>query len=312
MSHDVFVVGSGVIGLTSAIRLLENGFGVTIVTRDLPPNTTSIAAGAYWFGNVLGRARAWAQVGLDEFIRLAAAPETGVRMTKFREVSIEPIPDPWFKNRIPTFERLGKADLPTGYFDGYLMEIPLVTTTIYLPYLLNRFQQAGGKLELREIQSLSEVVEPNRIVVNCSGAWARYVANDASVYPIRGQVVKVHAPHVQVGFLDDAEFTYMLPRIDGLVLGGVAQADNWNLAVDPAVTADILRRCARIDPSVSQAEIIAQPVGLRPGRHEVRLECEMVSDNSAIIHNYGHSTIGYTLSWGCANEVVELAKQVSL
>jgi heterodisulfide reductase subunit A-like polyferredoxin len=40
------IVGCGVIGLTSAIRLQENGFNVTIITRDLPPNLTSAVAGA--------------------------------------------------------------------------------------------------------------------------------------------------------------------------------------------------------------------------------------------------------------------------
>jgi D-amino-acid oxidase len=87
--------------------------------------------------------------------------------------------------------------------------------------------------------------------------------------------------------------------------------DNWSLQVDPALTQDILRRCTRIDPSLRDAEILAQPVGLRPGRHEVRLECEAISDSCAILHNYGHGTIGYTLSWGCAQEVVELATQVA-
>jgi D-amino-acid oxidase len=301
MPHEAVVLGCGVIGLTSAIRLLENGFGVTIVTRDLPPNTTSIAAGAYWYGSISGRARQWARASLDEYIRLATLDRSGVRMTKLREVASAPMDDPWFKDLIPSFERIPKSELPARCSDGYVMEIPLVTTPIYLNYLLERFRLHGGQVEQREIQSLAELAQPQRIIVNCSGVWARKVANDPDVFPIRGQVVKVNAPYLQVGFIDDEEFTYILPRLDGVVLGGVAQVDNWSLQVDPALTHDILR----------DAEILAQPVGLRPGRHEVRLECEAISDSCAILHNYGHGTIGYTLSWGCAQEVVELATQVA-
>ena len=37
----VAVIGSGIIGLTSAIRLLEAGFKVTVLTKDLAKDTTS-------------------------------------------------------------------------------------------------------------------------------------------------------------------------------------------------------------------------------------------------------------------------------
>jgi D-amino-acid oxidase len=40
------VVGCGIIGLTSALRLLEAGHEVTIYVRDLPPRTTSDTAAA--------------------------------------------------------------------------------------------------------------------------------------------------------------------------------------------------------------------------------------------------------------------------
>ncbi len=47
-------------------------------------------------------------------------------------------------------------------------------------------------------------------------------------------------------------------------------------------------------------------VGLRPVRPSVRLEKEQVGENKTVVHNYGHGGAGYTLSWGCAMEVVEL------
>lgn len=45
---QVAVIGCGVSGLTCGVRLLEHHYAVTIVARDLPPQTTSDAA-AFWF-----------------------------------------------------------------------------------------------------------------------------------------------------------------------------------------------------------------------------------------------------------------------
>jgi D-amino-acid oxidase len=109
----------------------------------------------------------------------------------------------------------------------------------------------------------------------------------------------------------DGSPTYIFPRSDGCILGGTAQKDNWSLAVDPATAADIRARCEQIEPTLHDAEVLAQLVGLRPGRHEVRLEVEHIGQRQAVIHNYGHGGAGVTLSWGCAAEVVQLALAVA-
>ena len=48
-------------------------------------------------------------------------------------------------------------------------------------------------------------------------------------------------------------------------------------------------------------------VGVRPCRDEVRLELEW-KEGHPIIHNYGHGGSGWTIVWGCADDVVHLAK----
>jgi D-amino-acid oxidase len=56
--------------------------------------------------------------------------------------------------------------------------------------------------------------------------------------------------------------------------------------------------------------VLEHRAGLRPWRPEVRLEMETVG-GAAVIHNYGHGGAGVTLSWGCADRVVELAEEAS-
>jgi D-amino-acid oxidase len=50
----------------------------------------------------------------------------------------------------------------------------------------------------------------------------------------------------------------------------------------------------------------AVAVGLRPARSEVRLEATTLADGRPLVHNYGHGGSGFTLSWGCADEVARL------
>ena len=70
----------------------------------------------------------------------------------------------------------------------------------------------------------------------------------------------------------------------------------------------ILKKCSEILPDLADIEIIEELVGLRPGRTSVRLDKEIISGRP-LIHNYGHGGSGVTLSWGCADSVVELANE---
>jgi len=44
-------------------------------------------------------------------------------------------------------------------------------------------------------------------------------------------------------------------------------------------------------------------LGLRPYRSTVRLECVDLENAKRLVHNYGHGGSGYTLAWGCAEDV---------
>jgi len=65
-------------------------------------------------------------------------------------------------------------------------------------------------------------------------------------------------------------------------------------------------------PGIKDAPIKTVFVGLRPGRTAVRVEDELIREGVRqinVIHNYGHGGSGVTLSWGCAQEVVHLARK---
>ena len=98
---------------------------------------------------------------------------------------------------------------------------------------------------------------------------------------------------------------YVIPRSDDTLLGGQAKPDDWSAVPDPAIAAEIIARCSRLVPEVTNARVLEHLVGLRPGRSSVRVEAES-TPAGLVVHNYGHGGAGVTLSWGCAEEVVRL------
>src|SRR5690349_21836126 len=159
MAKKALVIGCGVIGLTSAIRLQEAGFEVSIITRDLPPNVTSAVAGAIWYGyGSHPRVRRWAEHSLEKYLQLAQNPQSGVQIRRMREVFPHQPDAPWFKSLLPFFERIPIDDLPIGFDDGFLMDIPIIETPKYLQYLIERFTQAGGEIEQRALSSLEVLI----------------------------------------------------------------------------------------------------------------------------------------------------------
>ena len=305
----VIVIGSGVIGLSSARCLQLAGYNVRIVTRELPLHTTSVAAGAVWSGSDLnGRSRGWAKATLDHFLPLARKPNSGVTTQRMREVYARKVPDPWYRELLPFFQRLSKHEMRGGLIGGYLMDAPMVAPPIYLERLHEQFLAAGGGLELHKVESLEELASEAPLLVNCSGVGAREVAEDDSVYPMRGQTLLTDAQGIRVGYMDNSAVDHIFPRADGVLIGGVKTIGDWNRQLDPAISADIMRRCSKIEQRLAGAKVLREFVGLRPGRDVGRLEVQRLSDSCTVIHNYGHAAVGYTLSWGCALEVVALAK----
>ena len=157
------IIGSGVIGLSSALILQRAGYRVRIVTRELPLKTTSVAAGAVWSGSGLdGRSRQWAADSLQHFFKLIDEPASGVTLQRMREVYAHPVPDPWYRDRLPFFERIPAEDLPPSLVDGYLMDVPMVAPPLYLRYLHEQFIAGEGTLDVREVGSLAELQAERR------------------------------------------------------------------------------------------------------------------------------------------------------
>jgi len=308
------VIGSGVIGLTSAMRLIEVGFPVTIFTRAVPPHTTSDIAAAFWAPSATegnDKAKQWALTGLATLQTLAADPASGISLTDLYSLADSPTPMSYMANAG------AMREVPPGIFpapwSGWCATVPRIDVPIYMPWLLARVQAMGATIQPWILQTLDEIDRKYDLIVNCTGLGAQALTGD-NVFPIRGQVLSVRKPAglaPAMIYANDAETTtYIIPRSRDCLLGGTYQYRDGNMEVDPAITEGILARCAIFNPAFAQPEILQQRVGLPPGRYFPRLDQARLSSGQTVIHNYGHGSVGHTLAWGCAAEVAKLATRI--
>lgn len=319
---DILVIGCGVSGLTTGLCLLDAGHTVSIWAKELPPFTTSNVAAAVWYpykAYPADRVTAWGKEALQKFKELQADKDSGVFMTNVLEVKPLPSPDPWWATAIEDFRHASPEELPAGYADGYIFEAPVIDTSIFLDYLLRTFKARQGQIVQRAIISLSEAFAQSDIVVNCSGLGARELVGDYDLRPAKGQVVRIKHNGFRRVLIDHGEeeqnsLTFIIPRTYDIVLGGTYEEQNENTEVDPGETESILRRCGSLASeftAVTRKDILNEVCGLRPVRSTVRVEAEHITPDSFLVHNYGHGGAGFTLSWGCALEVVEIIAEMA-
>jgi len=322
MQKSIAIIGAGVSGLTCAVLFAERGYRTAIFAEEIGQRTTSGAAGALWFPYDAGPADKvipWALETYKVLVDLSRDLRSGVSMIELRQFSRTreiQIPD-WAHS-------LGASVIPSGNAgparteeslpilrSGFALTVPLMDTTIYLDYLAARFQKAGG--------SISEHVRSKRLedvdlafdrVLNCVGIGARTLVNDIDLEPHRGQVAIVpKIDNLNCAIVcDDAPLMYAIPRTNDCVFGGTNEVSDC-LNVDPASTTRIVGECSRV-LNIDKTRVLTERVGLRPFRKSgVRLEQEKLHDGRTVIHNYGHGGSGFTLSWGCAEEVFRLSRR---
>ena len=298
-------------GLSCAVRLLEAGHEVEVISDRFSPDTVSDIAAAIWYPFLTApadRADGWGIATYAELERLSERePQSGVRMRDGREYLRQAVDPPEWSEDIAAFRILDDSEIPEGYVFGWQFRAPVIEMQLYMPWLRSRVEALGGSFVQSFVEDLSEV--SGEVVVNCVGLGARELCGDEEVRPARGQVIFIDQDP-GIGHFDQQPetLTYTIPRSDVTVLGGTAQVDDWGMDIRAEDDDLILSKVEALWPELDRSRIIGGAVGLRPSRSEVRLEVEYI-DERKVVHNYGHGGAGVTLSWGCAEEVANLVYQ---
>ncbi len=254
------VIGCGVVGLTSARELQRRGFDVTIYAAAVPPDTTSNMSLA-GFTPLSGlvelprRTPEWDEQfrrAVDiayRRLQLLAGPHYGVSWvnsyTPTNDAPVAPSTNALLPAHIQGSEvllRPGEHPFPTTY----ALERPgmRIEPSIYLDALMRDVVLFGGRIVFRRFETPRDVTTvPEPVIVNCTGLGSKALFGDPELVPLKGQLtVLVPQPEVSYGTLGGARTAaaapgigiHMMPRSDGIVLGGTAERDVWTLDVNEA------------------------------------------------------------------------------
>jgi glycine/D-amino acid oxidase-like deaminating enzyme len=262
MEHrDVAVIGSGVIGLTSARLLQDAGWNVTIYTRDMARHTTSNVAGGEW-----GPASAHdPEVSTDAFksklefaLRIAHHAHTNLGGSDYgiywRELyrlsdSAEREGENNYGHLYPYEGTLGPGEHPFSTKYAHHALTMMIEPATFLRRLTEDVHQAGGKFVIRNFQDKEELLTlPEPVIFNCTGLGARQLFGDEELTPAKGQLVYLPPdPDVDYLTLGGGEgLCYMFSRTDVVLLGGTFKPGDWSTNPEPAETARIVREHQRI------------------------------------------------------------------
>ena len=311
----VAVVGHGIIGLTSALKLLEARHEVTIYFREDVPDLTTLALEAYWWPYRIypeASVRVWAKATFEWYRRFIDQSYLGVSFKKHLRFCFDQDESNYAFELFSDWKEINPSDHGVSCKLAYEMQLPSIEPAIFLGHLKQLVAAKGASFVHAELSSLEELSSKHPIVINCSGLGARELANDQSVFPVRGQCVSVARPST----LPDAtliykwenDFASIITRGARCVLGGTSQQGDSSRQPRLDDTNSIIKKCAAVNQLLGQPDVFEAKVGIRPGRPSVRLEVEKLASDLIVIHNYGHGGGGFTVAWGCAQEVAALLR----
>jgi glycine/D-amino acid oxidase-like deaminating enzyme len=285
-SRQAAVIGCGSVGLTSARQLQRRGFDVTIYALAVPPYVTSnmSLAGFTPSSGLVEQDRRtpeWdaqyrraADISYRQ-LQLMAGPYYGVSWLDNYSLT-DNLPNPQQQNQNPERPSLnagfntgrdvlqpGEHPFPTKY--AICNSTMRIEPSIYLDALVRDFLLFGGRIVIRKFETprdLASLREP--IIVNFTGLGARDLFGDRELVPLKGQLsLLIPQPevnyHTQGGSRQPERpgslGIHMMPRSDGIALGGTSQRDVWTLEPDE----DERRRVVE-----SHIEVFSAMRGARP------------------------------------------------
>ncbi|KAL5590387.1 hypothetical protein FOBRF1_013944 [Fusarium oxysporum] len=322
---EVGIIGCGIIGLTSALALVEAGYSVTIVARDLPGDDSSQQWASPWAGaGILPHPDYKGHDLQTESFKFYWAlahrdPTSGVQVVDVTEYYDDREDDStiWYRRMAPKYRRLPSKDLPANAKMGFKYQSMTVNPPVFLPWIKAVLDKKAVRFIRAEVKSVEEarsILQIKRIV-NASGLGAFHLANDNEVVAVRGQTMLVESDSHEMVMFQGSHYTYQIPRMysGGVIVGGVSQPGNMDQKVDPEVRSDILRRMKLVMNDQYQdvdldKHVMKDLVGFRPSREGgYRLEQE-----DDVIHAYGFNTLGYTYSYGVALKVRDLVTSATI
>ncbi|MDO9376477.1 MAG: FAD-dependent oxidoreductase [Ferruginibacter sp.] len=313
MIQKIAIAGAGISGMSTAYVLQKKGYEVTVFARAFSPLITSNKAAAFWFPYHIRndkRGVDWCTTSYRYYQDFMKDPSTGISMHQLLKVlrQGEEEEEPIWKEFMPagSFGEVEPPELPSGVARMYDVQVPLIETQLFLPWLHDRLREAGVQFIQTNLDGFEQLSEDFDLVINCTALGSRELCGDETLVPVRGQVgLLAPGPKLPI-YLDNEMPLYVVPRKDAIIVGGTYEPHELNEQTEPPTIERILNNAYQVFPELKQQSVIGSWAGLRPYRPDIRLEREQGTN---IIHNYGHGGSGFTLAFGCAEGVGKLVDE---
>lgn len=248
-SGAVAVLGSGIVGLSTARLVQEASFPVTLYAAALPPETTSNIAGGQFHPFAVFHDGYQSADFMPQFTRaldyswrrfqIMVGDDYGVRwLPTYVETDS---PESKLLESFPPIDRmLTRSEHPFPWASTLRYDTMYVEVGRYLRQMISDVQIAGGRFEVRKFATPADIAAlPESLVFNCTGLGSRELFGDQDLHPARGQLAILEPqPEVQYAFTGGPG--YMFPRPDGILLGGTFEVDQWDPTPEPATIQRII------------------------------------------------------------------------
>ncbi len=253
------VIGCGAVGLAATRELQRRGFDATIYAAAVPPDTTSNMS-------LAGFTPTSAVVALDRRTPAWDSQFQDVVQIAYRQLQLlvgrgygvswlynySPMDDDRIASGTNTLmpadmreerEVLGPGEHPLpAKFAARRAELR-IEPSIYLDMVVRDVVLFGGRVVIRKFSTPRELLSLDEpVVVNCTGLGARDLFGDQELVSMKGQLTAL-VPQPEVDYATtgagrvNTELPggglHMMPRSDGIILGGTRERDVWTLEPNP-------------------------------------------------------------------------------
>ncbi|MGA8146348.1 MAG: glycine oxidase ThiO [Gallionellaceae bacterium] len=335
MHSDFLIIGAGVIGLSSALKLLQHGASVTVLDRGACGSESSWAG-----GGILSPLCPWdyaeevtrlTSLGAAMFPAWARSLHEATGIDPEYEASGMLVLPPfdaqaarlWCGGHQVTMELLPSNPDQRGVeWEGealFLPDVAQVRNPRLMHALRKQVELLGGRIiehcavqdieadsaRVRSLRTRCGEMKADQYIV-ASGAWSQQVLGrhgmQIDIKPIRGQILQFKFPAPPLPHIVLQRDLYLIPRRDGCLLVGSTLEDvGFDKSVTQTACDDLRARAGMLLPQLRNMPPVQHWAGLRPAspRNIPAIGRHPGLDNLYL--NCGHFRYGVTMAWASAH-----------